>query len=78
MSQFSGSRYYYDCDFHVWDDMLYPDAIKDRAKRAKELYFELLGTCDFKMSYEEQIRLGKVYKAWKDNEKLIDERSLII
>jgi len=77
----TASEYYYDCTPDTWDNMLYPDAIKDRAKRAKELYFKLYKKREeFKgeQPFEEQVRLFKVEKAYKDTRQIVDERDLII
>jgi hypothetical protein len=71
------SEYYYGVLSSTWDNMLYWDAVKDRRDRARELFYDLLEDTKPK-DYDEQVRESKIYKAWKDNEKLLDERSFII
>ena len=79
----TASEYYYGCPSDTWDDMLYKDAIVDRAKRAKELYFKLYKeqskySKGNEQPFEDQVRIFKVEKAYKDTKQIVDERNLII
>ena len=67
--------YYYGCESSEWDNMMYFDALKDRRDRAFALFGEFL-EFDIKeqQAFEYQVRSGKVYEAYKLNEKFIDER----
>jgi soluble lytic murein transglycosylase-like protein len=71
------SVYYYGVLSNTWDNMLYWDAVKDRRDRARKLFFELMNFKETRQ-FDDLVREHKVYKAWKDNEKLLDERSLVI
>jgi hypothetical protein len=72
----SKSEYYYGCSYKVWENLPYFEAIKVRRDKARELYKKLdeLDTTD----YDILVRKHKVYKAWQDNEKLLDERNGLI
>jgi len=74
----SASNYYYDCPPDTWDEMLYKDAIKDRAERAQALYFRLYTEmmADKNWSFENQVRLHKVTQAAALTRKIADERNL--
>ena len=78
----SASQYYYGCDVHTWDNMLYPDAIKDRRDKALELYMKLYdaqkGMKYNDVKFEDRVRMFKVEKAVKDTKQLCDERNLIL
>ena len=75
----TASQYYYDADYTEWENLKYFDAIKKRRDLAKKLYFKLYDKAkNQKISYDDEVRMFKVHKAWKDNEKLLDERGLII
>ncbi len=77
------SEYYYNCLPDTWDLMLYKDAIIDRRDSAeilfKALYLESVNRpLNEEVPDELKLRLRKVDKAFKDNKKLCDEKSLII
>jgi len=77
----TASEYYYDCTADTWDNMLYPDAIKDRARRAKELYFKLYKKREEykgEQPFEDQVRFFKVEKAYNLASQIVAERDLII
>lgn len=75
----TASEYYYGCQANTWDNMLYPDAIKDRYDRVKILYFELYKeSTNPHRSWDDEIRFFKVKKAFDDTKQLLDERTLII
>jgi hypothetical protein len=76
-----GSEYYYNCSPDTWDNMLYFEAIEDRRNRARDLYYELYmiqENSEKEMPFEFRKRLGKVESAWKLNQKLLDERYLVM
>ena len=70
------SEYYYGCSYKEWENLPYFEAIKKRRDKARKLYIELnkINTTD----YDILLRKHKVYKAWQDNEKLLDERNGLI
>jgi hypothetical protein len=70
----TASEYYYGVPYNFWDNMLYQEAIKDRYKRVKEIYFNLLDT-ELK-TFDDKIRFHKVEKAMKDCKEILDERGL--
>ena len=75
------TEYYYDCQPEVWDNMLYPEAILDRRDRSRDLYFALLKEeMEYKkvLPFDKRTRLWKVEKAYRDNQKLLDERTTVI
>jgi len=79
----TASEYYYDCAPDTWDNMLYPDAIKDRRDRAWALFVQLYKESEDKprnreVPIELANRLRKVTKAHSDNKQLCDEKSLVI
>jgi len=67
------SEYYYGCSFKEWENLSYFDAIEMRRNKAKELfvYLDSIKNPD----YETRVRTHKVYKAWMDNDKLLEERN---
>jgi hypothetical protein len=78
-----GSEYYYGEGIspNRWDNMLYFEAIEDRRNLARDLYFKLYKIqeeSETEMPFDFRLRLGKVESAWKLNQKLLDERSLIV
>ena len=73
------SIYYYGVSYTEWENLHYFEAIKKRKELAKNLYSKLLDEGNLKkLSYPEEVRLQKVYKAWKDNERLLDERETLV
>jgi len=73
------SEYYYGTSYTDWENLPYFEAIKKRRDLAKELYKRLsFHFKDQKMDYSDQVRLQDVYKAWHDNERLLDEKDMII
>ncbi len=79
----TGSMYYYNTTPDTWDQMLYPEAIIDRKNKA-QILFEALYLESINRPLTEEIpeylktRLRKVKKAFDDNKKLCDEKSIII
>jgi len=76
----TGSEYYYGCSFKEWENLPYFEAIQIRRDKAKELFTHLYKEQEQskkELSFEKRKRLWKVQKAWKDNQKLLDERALI-
>ena len=79
----TASEYYYDCTYDVWDKMFYPEAIIDRKYRAWKLFTKLYNESQtYPMTQELPIelstRMRKVKKAFDDNQRLVDEKNLII
>jgi hypothetical protein len=73
-------EYYYGVDFHAWENLPYFEAIEMRRNLAKDLYLELYQIQERtpkELPFEFRKRLWKVKKAWDDNQKLLDERSLV-
>jgi len=72
----TASEYYYGVGYDHWDNMLYPEALKDRYKRVKKIYFEML---DKPLNtFDTKIRFHKIEKAVKDCKELLDERGIVI
>ncbi len=75
----TASEYYYGVsDPTYWDKMLYFEALKDRAERAKQLYFKLYKMGSKVQSFDDKVRFFKVEKAMRDTKQLVDERTVII
>ena len=79
----SASEYYYGCTYDTWDEMFYPEAVIDRRDRAWELFKELYLERESlpmnqDLSEEKALRLRKVRKAFEDNQRLVDEKNLVI
>ena len=77
----TASEYYYETPADTWDDMKYPEAIKDRYQRVSKLYYRLLKeemNDPKELTWDWKIRYFKVEQAFKDNKQLLDERSLLI
>ena len=77
------SEYYYDVQPDAWDDMLYPEAIKDRQKRSWDLFCKLQTQANElpmnkPLPEELSLRINKTRRAFEDNKQLCDEKSLII
>ena len=72
----TASEYYYGVPYDYWDQMLYPEAIKDRYKKVIKIYFDLLDTPQ--ETFDDKIRFHKVEKAMKDARELLDERGIVI
>jgi hypothetical protein len=72
----SKSEYYFGCSYKVWENLPYFEAIEVRRDKARELYIKLSKKVQENYNdYDLRYRCYKVYKAWMDNDKLLDERS---
>ena len=72
----SASFYYYGCESNEWDEMNYFRAIKDRKEKAFKLWGDLYSVYDQKKpTFDDHVRLQKVYQAYQDNDQLLDERA---
>ena len=77
----NGSEFYYGVHSDRWDKMYYFDAIEDRRNLARDLYFKLYKEQESSnklLNFKHRYRTWKVEKAWKLNQKLLDERNLIV
>jgi hypothetical protein len=71
----SKSEYYYGCSYKVWENLPYFEAIKVRRDKAKELYKKLSTKVQENYdNYDLKLRCYKAYKAWQDNDKLLNEK----
>lgn len=79
----TASEYYYNCNPNAWDNMLYPEAIKNRKEMAWKLFGELFEESKTypltqELPIELTTRMRKVKKAYDDNTRLVDEKSLVL
>jgi len=77
----TASEYYYGKTFETWENLPYFEAIEVRRDCAKGLYHKLwkeMINSDKELPFDKRVRLWKVEKAWKDNQKLLDERDNLI
>ena len=75
------SIYYYNKPFSTWENLPYFEAIKVRRDLAKDLFFQLYKEQEespVELPLKKRMRLKKVEKAWKDNQRLIDEKEGLI
>ena len=81
LNSMTASEYYYGVTFDAWENLTYFDAIKKRRDLARDLYYKLYeeqNKSKTELSFEKRKRLWKVEKAFKDNQKLLDEKDGII